>query len=61
MRFLANTIVDDDLERFDGQFNASLDFFQDKGYELHDYKIVATNDRLIAVIIYKKPDQYKEE
>lgn len=61
MRFLANTIVDDDLERFDGQFNASLDFFQNKGYELHDYKIVATNDRLIAVIIYKTPDQDKEE
>ena len=61
MRFLANTIVDDDLDRFNGQFNASLDFFQNKGYELHDYKIAATNDRLIAVIIYKTPDQYKEE
>lgn len=61
MRFLADTIVDDDLELFDGQFNASLDFFQNNGYELHDYKITATNDRLIAVIIYKTPDQYKEE
>lgn len=61
MRFLADTIVDDDLELFNGQFNASLDFFQNKGYELHDYKIVATNNCLIAVIIYKTPDQYKEE